>query len=181
MAFSCNVFLMVRGTFKPQLIQRRLCITQKLPLPPFTDETAIEKVRLAENLWNSKNPVLVSMGYTNDCNWRNRSEFIKGRGAIQLFLQTKWSKEIDYKLIKELWCYKDNRISVKFQYEYSNIYGQWFRAYGNENWEFNENGLMTKREASINDLPIEYHERLFLWKNAGPRPLDYPGLTQLGL
>ncbi len=132
---------------------------QKHPLPPFSLETAKEKVQKAEDAWNSKDPVTVSMAYSKDTEWRNRSQFINGRDEVQAFLQDKWEKELDYKLKKELWSYGENRIAVRFEYEYRNQEGQWFRAYGNENWEFDENGLMQKRFASINDLPITEAER----------------------
>lgn len=135
---------------------------QKLPLPPFTEETAKQKIQAAEDAWNSKDPVKVSKAYSIDTEWRNRIEFIKGRAEVQKFLENKWSTELDYKLKKELWGYTGNRISVRFEYEYRNVNGEWFRAYGNENWEFDENGLMQKRFASINDLPIkESDKKLF--------------------
>lgn len=135
---------------------------QKLPLPPFTLETAKQKIQMAEDAWNSKNPVRVSMAYTPDSEWRNRSSFINGREEIVQFLAEKWSKEHQYKLKKELWAYQDNRIAVRFEYEYHNDEGQWFRAYGNENWEFDANGFMQKRFASINDVPINESERKLL-------------------
>lgn len=152
----------------------------KPPFPPFSFETATQKVRLAENAWNTRNPATVSMAYTEDSVWRNRSEFLKGRGEIQQFLARKWAKEHDYRLIKELWAFDGNHISVRFQYEWHDDAGKWFRSYGNEQWEFAENGLMQRREASINDVAIHMDERKFLW-DAGPRPQDYPGLTELGL
>lgn len=132
---------------------------QKLPLPPYTFETATQKVQLAEDAWNSQDPVRVSLAYTVDTEWRNRSEFINGREAVVQFLAGKWQKELDYKLKKELWAYTDNRIAVRFEYEYRNESGQWFRAYGNENWEFDENGLMQRRFACINDLAISESDR----------------------
>ena len=132
---------------------------QKHPLPPFTEETAKQKVQLAEDAWNSKDPVKVSMAYTLDTEWRNRNQFINGRDQVQAFLANKWDKELDYKLKKELWAFRDNRIAVRFEYEYRNQAGQWYRAYGNENWEFDEHGLMKKRYASINDLEIEEMDR----------------------
>jgi nuclear transport factor 2 (NTF2) superfamily protein len=132
---------------------------QKLPLPPFTLETAIKKVQLAEDAWNSQDPERVSLAYTIDTEWRNRSEFVNGREEVVKFLTGKWQKELDYKLKKELWAFMDNRIAVRFEYEYHNNEGQWFRAYGNENWEFDENGLMRKRYASINDLAIKEEDR----------------------
>ena len=132
---------------------------QKLPLPPFNFETATQKVQLAEDAWNSQDPARVSLAYTIDTEWRNRSEFVNGRQHVVEFLTRKWEKEFDYKLKKELWAFTDNRIAVRFEYEYHNAEGQWFRAYGNENWEFDENGLMQKRYASINDLPIKEEDR----------------------
>ncbi|MDC8103401.1 nuclear transport factor 2 family protein [Chryseobacterium sp. PTM-20240506] len=134
---------------------------QKHPLPPFTQETAIQKVQLAEDAWNSKDPEKIALAYTVDSQWRNRSEFITGREEIIKFLTGKWQKELDYKLKKELWAFTDNRIAVRYEYEYHNAEGQWFRAYGNENWEFDENGLMQRRFASVNDLPIQESERRF--------------------
>ncbi|MCG8573754.1 MAG: nuclear transport factor 2 family protein [Flavobacteriales bacterium] len=132
---------------------------KKLPLPPFTEETAKQKIQMAEDAWNSKDPVKVSMAYSIDTEWRNRSEFINGREEVQTFLERKWNKELDYRLKKSYWAHSDNRIAVRFEYEWRNDSGQWFRAYGNENWEFDENGLMKKRFASINDLPIKEEER----------------------
>lgn len=134
---------------------------QKLPLPPFSLETAKQKVQMAENAWNSKDPEKVSMAYSKDSEWRNRIKFLKGRDEIREFLTGKWQKELDYKLKKELWGFNDNRIAVRFEYEYRDANNNWFRAYGNENWEFDENGLMAKRYASINDLPISENERKF--------------------
>ncbi|WP_086931763.1 DUF1348 family protein [Agarilytica rhodophyticola] len=150
------------------------------PLPPFTAETAAQKVRMAEDGWNSRNPEKVSLAYTKDSAWRNRAEFINGREEIQTFLTRKWEKELDYRLIKELWSYTDNRIAVRFAYEWRDDSGQWYRAYGNENWEFDENGLMQKRFASINDLPIQESDRKFHWPQ-GRRPDDHPSLSDLGL
>jgi len=155
-------------------------MTQKPPLPPFSWETAIQKVRMAEDAWNSKVPERVSLAYSEDSYWRNRSEFIQGRQEIVAFLQRKWAKENGYKLIKELWAWHDNRIAVRFQYEWHDEANHWYRAYGNENWEFDEHGLMRRREASINDVPIAEQERKFLWPH-GPRPADHPGLSELGL
>jgi nuclear transport factor 2 (NTF2) superfamily protein len=134
---------------------------QKLPLPPFTMETALQKVQLAEDAWNSKDPERIALAYTIDTEWRNRSEFINGREAVKKFLKGKWEKELNYQLKKELWAFQENRIAVRFEYEYHNVEGQWFRAYGNENWEFDENGLMRKRFASINDLLIDEKDRKF--------------------
>ena len=132
---------------------------KKYPLPPFTEETARQKVQAAEDGWNSKDPIKVSMAYSEDTEWRNRIQFLKGRAEVQAFLKDKWETELDYKLKKELWGFTGNRIAVRFEYEFRNKAGKWFRAYGNENWEFDENGLMKKRFASINDLPIEEQYR----------------------
>ncbi|HHX83472.1 MAG TPA: nuclear transport factor 2 family protein [Pseudomonadaceae bacterium] len=150
------------------------------PLPPFTLETARQKVRSAEDGWNNRNPAKVALAYSVDSKWRNRAEFPQGRSAIEGFLQRKWDKELEYRLIKELWAFTDNRIAVRFAYEWRDDSGQWYRSYGNENWEFDENGLMAVRHASINDRPISESERLFHWP-AGPRPADHPGLSELGL
>lgn len=150
------------------------------PFPPFTKETAAQKVRMAENGWNGRNPEKVSMAYTADSVWRNRSEFLHGRAEIADFLTRKWAKELDYRLIKELWAFEGNRIAVRFAYESRNEEGQWYRSYGNENWEFDEHGLMASRHASINDLPIDEGDRLFRWEQ-GIRPDDHPGLSELGL
>jgi len=155
-------------------------MTDRPPLPPFTRETAMQKARMAENAWNMQDPEKVSLAYTEDSRWRNRSEFLYGRKEIVAFLKRKWDREHDYRLIKELWAYTDNRIAVRFQYEWHDESDNWFRAHGNENWEFDEHGLMRRREASINDVPIVESERKFLWEQ-GPRPDDYPGLTELGL
>jgi nuclear transport factor 2 (NTF2) superfamily protein len=138
----------------------------KPPLPPFTLETAKAKVQAAEDAWNTRNPEKVSLAYTPDSEWRNRSEFLKGRDEIRAFLTRKWNTELDYRLKKELWSFMENRISVKFEYEYHTDSGQWYRAYGNENWEFAENGLMRRREASINDVPIHESERKFRWERS---------------
>lgn len=150
------------------------------PLPPFTLDTAQQKVRLAEDAWNTRDPERVSLAYTEDSRWRNRSEFLQGRPAIVQFLTRKWEAELDYRLIKELWAFHGDQIAVRFQYEYRDAAGQWFRAYGNEQWAFDAQGLMRRREASINDVPIQETERRFLWP-AGPRPADFPGLGELGL
>src|SRR5579864_4875979 len=150
------------------------------PLPPFTRETAIQKVRTAEDGWNSRNPEKVALAYTQDSVWRDRAEFLQGRPAIVAFLKRKWAKELDYRLIKELWAFGDNRIAVRFAYEWHDDSGNWFRSYGNENWEFDERGLMQRRLASINDLPISEAERKYHWP-LGRRPDDHPGLTALGL
>ncbi len=151
------------------------------PLPPFNKDTAIQKVRIAENAWNSCNPERVSLAYSENSIWRNRSEFITGRAAIVEFLSRKWAKELDYRLIKELWAYTDNRIAVRFAYEWHDDSGNWFRSYGNENWEFGEDGLMRHRHASINDLPIKESDRLFHWDRKHARPDDHPSLSDLGL
>ena len=152
----------------------------KPPFPPFTEETAIQKVRLAEDAWNSRNPQQVALAYTPDSQWRNRAEFIQGRAEIEAFLTRKWSSELDYRLIKEMWAFRGNRIAVRFAYEYHNDSGFWFRAYGNENWEFSPDGLMQRRIASINDYPISPEERKYHWP-LGRRPDDHPGLSELGL
>lgn len=153
---------------------------QRPPLPPFTAQTATEKVRMAEDGWNSKNPEKISLAYSPDSVWRNRSSFLQGRDEIVRFLKEKWTRELEYRLIKELWTYADNRIAVRFAYEWRDDSNRWFRSYGNENWEFNENGLMQKRIASINDLPITEDERLFHW-TGDVRPKDHKGLSELGL
>ena len=150
------------------------------PLPPFTLETAIEKARKAEDAWNTRDPQKVALAYTVDSRWRNRTEFVTGREAIVQLLTRKWARELEYRLIKELWGFKENRIAVRFQYECQDTTGQWFRSYGNELWQFDENGLMNRREASINDLPIPAADRKFHWP-LGPRPTDHPGLTDLGM
>jgi nuclear transport factor 2 (NTF2) superfamily protein len=150
------------------------------PLPPFTRETAIQKVRLAEDGWNSRDPEKVALAYTIDSRWRNRAEFPHGRQEIIQFLKRKWAKELDYRLIKELWAYTENRIAVRFAYEWHDDSRNWFRSYGNENWEFNGNGLMALRFASINDLPILESDRKYHWP-LGRRPDDHPGLSDLGL
>jgi len=149
------------------------------PLPPFTYETAVQKVRMAEDGWNGRNPEKVALAYTIDSQWRNRAEFPVGREQIIAFLTQKWAKEHEYRLIKELWAYAGNRIAVRFAYEWHNDQGDWFRSYGNENWEFDENGLMQRRYACINDLPIHESERKFHWPQ-GRRPDDHPGLSELG-
>jgi uncharacterized protein len=149
-------------------------------VPPFTRETAILKVRAAEDNWNTRTPERVALGYTADCRWRNRSEFIHGRQEIIAFLTRKWSKELDYRLIKELWAFTENRIAVRFAYEWHDDSGNWFRSYGNENWEFNNDGVMHLRFACINDLPIKESERKYHWP-LGRRPDDHAGLSDLGL
>lgn len=150
------------------------------PLPPFNAESAAKKVRMAEDAWNSRDPQRVSLAYTPDSVWRNRSEFLAGRHAIVQFLTGKWSRELDYRLIKELWAFHANRIAVRFAYEWHDDAGNWFRSYGNENWEFDEQGLMQRRIASINDLPIQESDRKFHWP-LGRRPDDHPSLSALGL
>jgi|SRR5580698_602960 nuclear transport factor 2 (NTF2) superfamily protein len=151
------------------------------PFPPFTQESAVQKVRAAEDGWNSCDPARVALAYTPDSVWRNRAEFLEGRPAIVAFLARKWSRELDYRLIKELWSFGGNRIAVRFAYEWHDDSTTWFRSYGNENWEFSPEGLMRRRFASINDLPIEETERKFRWDRQGPRPADHPGLSQLNL
>ena len=150
------------------------------PLPPFTREAAARKVRMAEDGWNTRDAVRVSLAYTVDSTWRNRAEFLSGREAIVAFLQRKWAKELDYRLIKELWAFHEARIAVRFAYEWHDDSGNWFRSYGNENWEFDEHGLMRRRIASINDHPIKEADRQYHWP-LGRRPDDHPGLTELGL
>ena len=150
------------------------------PLPPFTSETASQKVRMAEDAWNTRDPGRVALAYAVDSTWRNRAEFLLGREAIVQFLHRKWAKELDYRLIKELWAFDDARIAVRFAYEWRDDSGHWFRSYGNENWEFGENGLMRRRIASINDLPIEDSDRKYRWP-LGRRPDKHPGLSALGL
>ncbi|MGC4034031.1 MAG: nuclear transport factor 2 family protein [Tepidisphaeraceae bacterium] len=150
------------------------------PLPPFDRVEAVQKVRMAENAWNGRDPAAVALAYTPDSVWRNRSEFFSGREAITLFLKQKWEKESEYRLIKELWSFHNNRIAVRFCYEWHDAGGQWYRSYGNENWEFADNGLMRARHASINDVPIAETDRKFRWP-LGPRPSDHPGLSELGL
>jgi hypothetical protein len=150
------------------------------PFPPFDTEGAVKKVRMAEDAWNTRDPQRVSLAYTPDSVWRNRSEFLQGREAIVQFLARKWAREIEYRLIKELWACQGNRIAVRFAYEWHDDSGQWFRSYGNENWEFDEHGFMQRRIASINDLPIREEDRKFHWPQ-GRRPDDHPGLSELGL
>jgi uncharacterized protein len=150
------------------------------PFPPFDRASAIVKVRLAEDGWNSRDPQRVSLAYTNDSQWRNRAEFVTGREQIVGLLTRKWTRELDYRLIKELWAFTENRIAVRFAYEWHDDAGNWFRSYGNENWQFNPDGLMAQRYASINDLPIREQDRKFFWP-LGRRPDDHPGLSELGL
>ncbi|MFV9453813.1 DUF1348 family protein [Rhodococcus sp. NM-2] len=151
------------------------------PVPPFTLDTAIAKVRAAEDGWNSRDPEKVAQAYTEDSWWRNRSTFLQGRREIVDFLAGKWDRELEYRLIKELWAHDGNRIAVRFAYEFHNTDGQWFRAYGNENWQFDGGGLMRWRHASINDVPIDESDRKFFWDMSGVRPSDHPGLSDLGL
>ena len=154
--------------------------TQRPPLPPFTRETAIQKVRLAEDGWNSRDAAKVALAYTEDTEWRNRAEFVHGRDQARSLLERKWVKELDYRLIKELWAFEGNRIAVRYAYEWHDDSGNWFRSYGNENWEFDADGLMQRRFACINDLPIKESERQYRWP-LGRRPDDHPGLSELGL
>lgn len=155
-------------------------ITPRPPYPPFTAETAAQKARMAEDAWNSWDPARVALAYTPDSQWRNRAEFPCGRAEIEAFLSRKWARELDYRLIKEVWAFLHNRIAVRFAYEWHDADGQWFRSYGNENWQFDTNGLMSIRLASINDLPIAEADRKFHWPQ-GRRPDDHPGLSDLGL
>ena len=150
------------------------------PLPPFTDETAAQKARMAEDAWNSRDPARVALAYTPGSQWRNRAEFLTGRAEIEQFLTRKWARELDYRLIKEVWIHAGNRIAVRFAYEYRDDSGNWFRAYGNENWQFDAEGLMERRIASINEHPIAEADRRFRWPS-GRRPEDHPGLSTLGL
>ncbi len=151
------------------------------PVPPFDRDSAVKKVRAAEDAWNTRDPGRVAGAYTVDSRWRNRAEFFTGRDAIVEFLTRKWARELDYRLIKEIWAFGDDRIAVRFAYEWHDDSGNWFRSYGNENWQFDANGLMAHRHASINDLPIAEADRKFRWDAPGPRPADHPGLTDLGL
>ena len=151
------------------------------PVPPFDGPAAVKKVRLAEDAWNTRDPERVSLAYSADSQWRNRSTFLTGRPAIVAFLTAKWEREQEYRLIKEIWAHSDDRIAVRFAYEWHDGSGQWFRAYGNENWQFDADGLMTHRHASINDVPIAESDRQFDWDRSGPRPADHPGLTDLAL
>lgn len=153
---------------------------EKPPLPPFNEESARQKIRMAEDAWNSRDPLRVSLVYTEDTVWRNRSEFPIGRAQVVEFLQRKWAKELQYRLIKELWAFQENRIAVRFAYEWHDDSGHWFRSFGNENWEFNAYGLMQRRFASINDLPIQDKDRKFFWE-LGRRPDEHPGLSEMGL
>jgi uncharacterized protein len=165
---------------KENKIMATATITTRPPLPPFTRESATQKVRMAEDSWNTRDPEKVALAYAIDSRWRNRSEFIRGRTEIIAFLSRKWAKELDYRLIKELWAFTDNRIAVRFAYEWHDDSGHWYRAYGNENWEFNADGLMAARFASINDLPISESDRKYRWP-FGRRPDNHQGLSDLGL
>ena len=153
----------------------------RYPVPPFSHDDAVQKVRMAENAWNGRDPANVALAYTPDTIWRNRSEFLKGSAEVETFLTKKWAIENGYRLIKEIWAHGDAEIAVRFCYEYHDGSGQWFRAHGNENWAFDADGYMAQRHASINDVPISDAERLFHWDAPGPRPDDHPGLTALGL
>lgn len=157
-----------------------MSVEQRPPVPPFTPESAAEKIRKAEDAWNTRDPQRVSLGYTVDSRWRNRDEFVVGRAAIVELLRRKWTRELDYRLCKELWGFRENRMAVRFVYESHDAAGRWWRSFGNELWEFDEHGLMRRREASINDVAIDKVERKLLWE-PGPRPSDWPGLTEMGL
>src|SRR6516225_12449505 len=161
-------------------LPNEVCEMNRPPLPPFTAETAAQKARMAEVAWNTREPTRVALAYTTDNRWRNRAEFIQGRAEIEAFLTRKWSRELDYRLIKEVWAFRENRIAVRFAYEWHDDSGNWFRSYGNENWEFDEHGLMRLRIASINDLPIKESERKYHWP-LGRRPDNHPSLSDLGL
>jgi len=176
--FSCRHILTRNAT--QSVIDLRNSKMSRPPLPPFNAETAAEKARLAEDAWNSRDPQRVAQAYTVDSQWRNRAEFLEGREQIEAFLTRKWARELDYRLIKEVWAYSENRIAVRFAYEWCDDSGQWFRSYGNENWEFDVHGLMRRRVASINDLPINAEDRKYHWP-LGRRPDDHPGLSDLGL
>lgn len=153
--------------------------SQLLLAPPFNRETALQKVRLAEDAWNSRDPYRVSLAYSEDSQWRNRSEFVQGRDQIRAFLAGKWDRELEYRLVKNLWAFTDNRIAVRFQYEWLDAEGDWHRSYGNELWEFDTDGLMRRREASINDVTILESDRKFFWPAPGPRPADHPGIPEV--
>jgi nuclear transport factor 2 (NTF2) superfamily protein len=156
-------------------------MSDRPPLPPFTAETAAQKARAAEDAWNSCDPERVALAYTEDSRWRNRDRFLTGREDIVAFLRQKWVRELEYRLVKEVWTYGGNRIAVRFAYESHDADGRWFRSHGNENWEFDDHGLMRRRHASINDIAIDDADRLFHWDRSGPRPLDHAGLTELGI
>jgi len=161
-------------------MEDRMSQAPRPPLPPFDEAGAIEKTRRAEDAWNGRDPARVALAYTPDSRWRNRAEFITGRAAIEAFLTRKWARELDYRLIKELWAFRGDRIAVRFVYEWRDDSGHWFRSHGNENWRFDADGYMAERHASINDVPIREQDRLFHWP-LGPRPQDHPGLSELGL
>lgn len=163
-----------------QPLRKPTAMTLRPPLPPFTRDSALLKVRLAENGWNARDPEKVALAYTEDSRWRNRAEFVQGRDAIVALLRRKWTRELDYRLIKELWAFEGHRIAVRFAYEYHDDSGQWHRAYGNENWEFAADGLMHYRHASINEMPIKAEDRQFFWDANAPRPADHPGLSDFG-
>jgi len=156
-------------------------MSDRPPLPPFTAATAAQKARMAEDAWNTRSPERVALAYTEDSQWRNRAEFFTGRAAIAEFLRRKWARELDYRLIKDVWAFTDNRIAVRFAYEWHDDSGTWYRSHGNEQWEFDTHGLMRRRVASINDVPIQPADRKFRWPAPGPRPEGHPGLTELGL
>ena len=155
-------------------------MSQRPPLPPFTAQTAAQKARMAEDAWNTRDPLRVAAAYTPDSRWRNRAEFFRGRDAIIAFLARKWARELEYRLVKEVWAFHGNRIAARFAYEWHDDSGHWYRSHGNEQWEFDDDGLMRRREASINDVPIAAADRLLTWP-VGPRPPGFPGLTELGL
>ena len=155
-------------------------MSQRPPLPPFTAQTAAQKARMAEDAWNTRDPLRVAAAYTPDSRWRNRAEFFRGRDAIIAFLARKWARELEYRLVKEVWAFHENRIAARFAYEWHDDSGHWYRSHGNEQWEFDDDGLMRRREASINDVPIAAADRLLTWP-VGPRPSGFPGLTELGL
>lgn len=167
------------ATAFPQTNQEEAKMTERQPLPPFTRETAIRKVQIAEDAWNSRDPHKVALAYSEDTQWRNRAEFLTGREEVRAFLTRKWTREQEYRLVKEIWAFEEARIAVRFAYEYRDGSGQWHRAYGNENWEFDATGHMQRRIASINEHTIDETERKLLWP-LGPRPDEHPGLTELG-
>ena len=178
--FSQKISIVLRSFITNRSERIRMTENSRPPVPPFTEETAVQKVRMAEDGWNSRDPEKVSLVYTIDSTWRNRAEFISGRKEITEFLKRKWAKELDYRLIKEMWAFRENRIAVRFAYEWHDDAGNWFRSFGNENWEFDQNGQMKRRIASINDLPIKEGDRKYRWP-LGRRPDDHPGLSDLGL
>jgi len=178
--FSQKISIVLRSFITNRSERIRMTENSRPPVPPFTEETAVQKVRMAEDGWNSRDPEKVSLVYTIDSTWRNRAEFISGRKEIVEFLKRKWAKELDYRLIKEMFTFRENRIAVRFAYEWHDDAGNWFRSFGNENWEFDQNGQMKRRIASINDLPIKEGDRKYRWP-LGRRPDDHPGLSDLGL